>query len=493
MSTSRVLRNASLLGVAQAVSMATGFVSTAWLARMLGPEAYGILGFGTAFVSYFALAVVFGTDLYGTREIASSPEKMPALLSRIMGARLILLLLVGVIYIGVISGIDRPRDVIIVMFIQILGLLSAAMTVDFLFQGVQRMGPVAIRQGASALAGMIAVLIVVRDPGDVFAAAAIPFSAMPISAVLLGLYANRRIAPMGFSFQLAGLKDVLVDSAPILLAGLMSLVFLNVDVVMLGFLRSAEEVGIYVGMGRLFVLSMFVGQIVSAAFAPALAAAASDPDEKRATYYRHIRIIVFIGTPVCAGIIAFPDWVIKVVFGEQFIAGAPILALLVMAAMLSYACMAPLTALVAWRDQTAQMVILSIVAAANVVLNLWLIPVHGGIGAAIATLAAQLVMLVLLIYRVMSKFGLFGFLPAAGAILCGGAAFAAARGAISALELGDDVYAVWILPFLMVLAGTGLYMMLTYAVGVVRRADLTALIYLARNSGAKQQESTDGE
>ena len=48
MSTSRVLRNASLLGVAQAVSMATGFVSTAWLARMLGPEAYGILGFGTA-------------------------------------------------------------------------------------------------------------------------------------------------------------------------------------------------------------------------------------------------------------------------------------------------------------------------------------------------------------------------------------------------------------------------------------------------------------
>ena len=134
---------------------------------------------------------------------------------------------------------------------------------------------------------------------------------------------------------------------------------------------------------------------------------------------------MFIGTPICAGIIAFPDWVIKVVFGEQFIAGAPILALLVMAAMLSYACMAPLTALVAWRDQTAQMVILSIVAAANVVLNLWLIPVHGGIGAAIATLAAQLVMLVLLIYRVMSKFGLFGFSAGRRGNLCGGAAFAA--------------------------------------------------------------------
>ena len=236
---------------------------------------------------------------------------------------------------------------------------------------------------------------------------------------------------MRFSFQFAGLKDVLVDSAPILLAGLMSLVFLNVDVVMLGFLCSAEEVGIYVGMGRLFVLSMFVGQIVSAAFAPALAATASDPEEKRATYYRHIRIIVFIGAPVCAGIIAFPDWVIQVVFGEQFISGAPILALLVMAA--TFLCLygaADRLSRLARPDRAdgdpghrrggqcgAESVADS---------------VHGGIGAAVATLAAQFVMFVLLIYRVLSKFGLFGFLPAGGAILCGGAAFAAARGAISA-------------------------------------------------------------
>ena len=44
-------------------------------------------------------------------------------------------------------------------------------------------------------------------------------------------------------------------------------------------------------------------------------------------------------------------------------AGAPILSLLEIAAIISYACMAPLTALVSWRDQTAQMVILAVVAA----------------------------------------------------------------------------------------------------------------------------------
>ena len=107
---------------------------------MLGPDAYGILGFGTAFVSYFALAVVFGTDLYGTREIASSPEKTSALSiansgrsSNPSASRR--------------SDLHRrdfrdrsPRDVIIVMFIQILGLLSAAMTVDFLSRASSEWG-----------------------------------------------------------------------------------------------------------------------------------------------------------------------------------------------------------------------------------------------------------------------------------------------------------------------------------------------------------------
>ena len=427
MSTSRVLRNASMLGIAQAVSMAAGFVSMAWVARMLGPEAYGFIGFGTAFVSYFALAVVFGTDHYGTREIASAPEKTQTLVSRILGARLILLVLVGMIYVGVILAIDRPRDVTIVMLIQILGLLSAAATVDFLFQGQRRMGPIALRQGGAALAALAAVLLLVGGPEDVFAAAAIPFSAMLLSALALAVFAHGRVTRLSVSFAMSGLKDVLASSAPMLLAGLMSLVFLNVDVVMLGFLRAADEVGIYAGMGRLFVLSMFVGQIVSAAFAPALAAVASDPDKMRATYYRHIRIVVFLGAPICApicaaicaAIVAFPEWTVQVVFGDKFLVGAPILALLGVAAVLAYACMAPLTALVSWRDQTAQMFILAAVAAANVGLNFWLIPLYGGIGAAVATLAAQAVMLVLLVARVRSTFGcsasgrLLGLLPAA--------------------------------------------------------------------------------
>ncbi|PPR11194.1 MAG: hypothetical protein CFH41_01295 [Alphaproteobacteria bacterium MarineAlpha11_Bin1] len=470
-----------MLGVAQVVSMAAGFISTAWLARMLGPEIYGIIGFGTAFVSYFALSVVFGTDLYGTREIAANPGRTQVLFSQIIGTRLVLLAIVGLVYVSAIYAIDRPRDVSIVLFIQILGLLSAAMTVDFLFQGHQRMGPTAIRQGVAALLGMIAVLIFVNGPKDIFVAAAIPFSVMCLTAFFLALFAHKSVARLSFSFGRREMRQVICGSAPLLLAGLMSLVFLNVDVVMLGFLRPAEETGIYAAMSRLFLLSLFAAQITSSAFSPALTAAVGDPEKMRAIYYRYIRIIVFLGAPVCVAMITFPEWVTILVFGEKFIQGANTLSILQVAAVISYACMAPLTALISWRDQTVQVAILAAVAVTNVCLNCWLIPAYGGVGAAIATLLSQIVMFALLVFRVRSKFGFFGFGTPGLAVICSGVSFLVARILTQFLADGGDDFSGWLLPLLMVIVALGCYLLLTYATGVFRRADLSAVVYVLRN------------
>ena len=69
----RIFDNISVLAIAQAVAMVTGFVSTAWVARSIGPEGFGIIGFGTAFVSYFALFIVLGDGLLRQSRDSSEP------------------------------------------------------------------------------------------------------------------------------------------------------------------------------------------------------------------------------------------------------------------------------------------------------------------------------------------------------------------------------------------------------------------------------------
>ena len=315
--------------------------------------------------------------------------------------------------------------------------------------------------------------------------------------VFLALFADRRIERLRISFSRTGIKDVLISSVPIMLSGVMSTVLLNVDVVMLGFIRTVEEVGIYAGMARLFVLSTFAAHIISVAFAPALAAE-SDKEDRRRIYYRYLRILIFIGAPLSAAIVAFPEWLVILVFGAGYLEGAPILALLGFAAVLSHLTIAPLTALIAWRDQTAQMIILSAVAISNVALNFGLIPIYGGIGAGIATLIAQALMLGLLVYRVRSKFGFFGFGPAAGAIGCAGVAFIVVIFAAKLLSGADGFSSHWTLPLLMVFAGSGIYIGFTLFFGVVRRGDVIALTYVLRNRdpdnrNLNEADPTDGD
>ena len=69
-----VARNFAYLLAAQLVAGLAGLASMAYLARTLGPETFGTLGFGIAVVAYFGYLAVLGSDAHGAREIARHPE-----------------------------------------------------------------------------------------------------------------------------------------------------------------------------------------------------------------------------------------------------------------------------------------------------------------------------------------------------------------------------------------------------------------------------------
>ena len=134
----------------------------------------------------------------------------------------------------------------------------------------------------------------------------------------------------------------------------------------------------------------------------------------------------------------------------------------------------------------------------SVFLLLRLIPIYGGIGAGIATLIAQALMLGLVVYRVRSKFELFGFGPAAGAIGCAGVAFIIVMFAAKLLSGADVLSFHWTLPLLMVFVGSGIYISLTLFFGVVKRGDVIALTHVLRhrdsdNRNLNEANSTNGD
>jgi O-antigen/teichoic acid export membrane protein len=471
-SSARILDNISALAIAQIVAMAAGFFSTAWVARLLGPEGYGIIGFGVAFTSFFGLMVVLGTDYYGSREIAQNPDKAQALAAKIIGLRFVLATVTLTIYFTIIYFIDRSQPVKIVMIIQAIGTVFIVIAIDFIFEGRQRMRAVAVRLGGTSVLSLVCILLFVRGSEDVYIAAAIPVLATAIGTIWLFGLAHKEIVPLRISFNRSALTTVFKDCAPIAIAGFMGALFLNIDIVMLGFLRSEAETGLYTGMARLYILVFALGNLVTVAFRPAIAAAFPDSGAMVRQYGANMTIVVLFGFPIVAGVIAFPGEIVELSFGAGFAAAADALVILQIAGMFGYIGIAAVAALIAWHDQLAQMWCHAAVAVLNIVLNIFLIPKYGIEGAAWATLIAQLVMLLSLTGRLQLKFSVGVWRPVLILIPCAALAFWLAR---QFADWAQDWPSTVVL-FTGLTVGTVIYIGMAFIFRIISFSDLTKLI-----------------
>jgi O-antigen/teichoic acid export membrane protein len=471
-SSARILDNISALAIAQIIAMVAGFFSTAWVARSLGPEGYGIIGFGTAFISYFGLMVVLGTDYYGNREIAQNPDKAQELAAKIIGLRFVLATVTLTIYFAIIYFIDRSQPVKIVMMIQAIGPVFTVVAIDFIFEGRQRMRAVAVRVGGSSVLSLVCILLFVRGSEDVYVAAAIPVLATAIGTVWLVGLAHKQIVPLRISFNRPELVTVFKGCAPIAISGFMGALFLNIDIVMLGFLRSEAETGLYTGMARLYMLAFALGNLVTAAFRPAVAAAFSDAGAMVRQYGANVKMVVLFGFPIVAGVIAFPGEIVALIFGAGFAAGADALVILQIAGMFGYIGIAAAAALIAWHDQLAQMWCHAAAAIANIALNIYLIPRYGIEGAAWATLIAQLVMLLCFVGRLQLKFSVGVWRPVLILLPCAASAFWIAR---QFADWVQDWPSILIL-FAGLTVGTLIYIGLAFICRIISPSDIAKLI-----------------
>ena len=64
-----ILKNFLSLSAGEFLSKLIGFFTTIYLARQISPEGFGILGYSTAFVSYFLLFIDFGFDVISVQKI----------------------------------------------------------------------------------------------------------------------------------------------------------------------------------------------------------------------------------------------------------------------------------------------------------------------------------------------------------------------------------------------------------------------------------------
>ena len=167
---------------------------------------------------------------------------------------------------------------------------------------------------------------------------------------------------------------------------------MKIDQIMLGQMKGDIEVGIYSAAVRVSELWYFIPTAIVSSVSPSIYAA---KEKSERHYYKRIgqllRLLTYISLAIAIPMTFLSKNVILIMFREEYIEAAKILAVHIWASLFVFMGVATLPWFIAEGLNHVSLGKTLLGAVMNVILNFLLIPEYGGLGAAIATISSQAV------------------------------------------------------------------------------------------------------
>lgn len=402
--TSKIASNLFSLSSAEIAKRLLGFFTLVYLGRVLDKEGFGVIGFASAFISYFVLVVNFGFSTYGTREISKDEKNIAKYVNSIISIKILLALFLGLILI--IYTVLSTKNIITKYVVLITGinLFVDAIALNWVFQAIEKMQFIAVRQILSGLISLVGVIFFVHSQNDVIIAASIlAVSALFGNMWLIPIY-QKMFARIKFQFSIPFWKELVKESFPLAVASVMIGIYYNLDMVMLGYMKPDSDVGVYNAAYKIFLLGIVPFQLIFSAFFPSLSRVGLKKSEEfNSTILNYAKLI--LGSGIISGVVllTFSERIILLVFGESYLASAVPLSILAINVMVISVNVFLGNPMIAWGKQKEYSIAIALGAISNIILNFILIPKYSYIGAAFATLLSEIIVFIGLLY-LFSKF-----------------------------------------------------------------------------------------
>lgn len=305
------------------------FASAIVLARLLGPESYGVISAATVYITFTTLLLDQG--------LASALIQRPELSRWAAGAAATMNLLSGVVlagatwfaapYVADFFSVDELTGVLRLLG---LGLVvkSAAVTPRAMQARTLTFRPIAIADIAGAAVGAVlgitAALLGAGPHAVVFQVVA---GDAVIAAVLLR--AGRGPAP---NLHLRELKVLLPYGSRVMATNGIAYFARNIDNILVGRVLGIVALSLYGMAYRVLVIPVqMIGQTVSRVMFPAFSRVAQDKDRLAVHLLVATELLAVVTIPLMALLAASSYELVPVVLGEEWIAAAPLLTVLAVA------------------------------------------------------------------------------------------------------------------------------------------------------------------
>jgi len=393
----KIFKNASYLTISRILGDIFTFILFVVIARVYGTSGLGQYSFAMGLASFLIVFVDYGLTNYSIKELSKKNAFKGDHYGGILSIRLIMSVFVCLFLVIILPfiPIDGNKEIILYISIsQVLLIIIESLSAILIAR--QDLHIVGIMDFFYKLFSSIAIIIpALLGQSLIFSLAMLPIAGAIYLLLIFKLVSKKYGRPnviASFEYYRNTLKEAFTFAVFILLHKIST----RTDIIIIGIMLNTASVGIYNGAYRIIFMLMLFAYFCELALMPvATNLYHSSKDELTTLYNNSFSIIMLIAIPLSAGIWLTSKDIISLIYGNQFIESSiilDILAWLVLLAFIKSIIGVFLTSCEMQHHRTRGQWVAAILNVAGTIL---LIPILGIIGAAIATIISEVVLIII--------------------------------------------------------------------------------------------------
>lgn len=370
-----------------------------YVSRILLPEGTGKVSFATSVISYFLIIAQLGIPTYGIRACAKVRDNKDELNKTFREIFYISMITCGIAYILLafsIIFIPRFQDEKKLLIVISTMILFSTLGVEWLYKALEMYSYITWRSIVFKLIALVAMFLFVHEKKDYVIYGAISILASSASGILNFIYLHK-IVDLKKHYVLnfrKHLKSILVFFA----MSCATTIYLNLDTVMLGFMKTDADVGYYNAAVKIKNMLVSIVTSLGAVLLPRVTyyLENGERDKFKNLATKAINFVYFLSIPLLVFFVIFAKQGVIFLSGESYYN-----------AILPMKCMMPTLLFIGLTNIMGiqilvplgreDKVLFSVVAGAivDLILNALLIPRYAATGAAIGTMVAEVVVFII--------------------------------------------------------------------------------------------------
>lgn len=368
-------------------------VTFPYVSRILNPIGLGTTSFFTSISSYCVLVASLGISTYGIRAVAKvreDKEELTKVFQELTLINIFMSVIVSILLLFVSFGVEQLRSEMGLLLITCITILVSPLSLNWFYSGIEEYSYITKRSILLKFVSLILTFLLVRKADDYVIYAGITLFSV-LSSNALNIIQCRRYV----SFKIR--KDLKfrhhVKPMWYLFASLLAVnVYTNLDTVMLGFINGNKAVGLYSVATKVKWILLSVVTSISTVLLPRFSFYISQKQTSKfnSIMRESISVIFFISIPLTVFFMLEAKNSILLLGGNEYVEATVAMQMLMPILLISgFSNITGNQILIPTGREKYFMNAVTSGAFVNLMLNFFLMPILGVLGAALATLIAE--------------------------------------------------------------------------------------------------------